>query len=300
MNRSAAVLLIFCAVLSAGFVLVTCDQDTKKVALRFKFQPGMALTYQRVLRGLVQVTDRNRDVVLRNDFAETTADIDYRVRRILEDSTAEIIDSKKWQFKTTSRLDSIPSDTAARERERNDQVIKYIKPNGRVVDMEFVSDITSDQLEYFKELYKQGTPVFPNGDIGQGHSWTQTTTVVLPDGPMEASTTYTIRSFTRERGYDCVVIEYDGNSIIPLPAHEDEKYDMISGVDLITSKGHLYFAYKEGIAVLVRERWILDGDRTLRRNVADTVHGYNVGDTVSLNVSVEYDAEHSLLKAEMP
>jgi hypothetical protein len=38
-----------------------------------------------------------------------------------------------------------------------------------------------------------GQPVFPTGELAQGYSWTQSTKVILPDGPIEASTTYESR-----------------------------------------------------------------------------------------------------------
>jgi len=300
MNRLTAIVLTIAVALAATLLLSTCDQIGKRVTVRYKFQPGMKMTYQQITRGLVKVRDLTRDTLTHDELAETTMDIEYYVRRLLDDSTAEIVDSKTWKSKSENRLDSSTFDTALKEPQKSPQIIKYMKPNGRLVDMGYTSDSARGRLEYLKEYYKQGFPVFPEGDIGQGHTWTQTTTVVLPDGPMEASTTYTIKSFARERGYDCVVIEYDGVSIIPLPVYEKDEYSIVVGVDNIASKGHMYFAYKEGLVVLLRERWILDSDRTLVRKKADTLYNYEPGDTVDINIAIEYDVDYYLTGLEMP
>ena len=301
MNRLTAIVLTIAVALAATLLLATCDQTGKRVTVRYKFQPGMKMTYQQVTRGLVKERDMTLDTLTHDALAEETMDIEYYVRRLLDDSTAEIVESITWKSKSENRLDSSTYDTVLKEPQKSPQIIKYMKPNGRIVDMEYVSDTVRGKMEYLKEYYKQGFPVFPEGGIGQGHTWSQTTTVVLPDGPMEASTTYTIKSFARERGYDCVVIEYDGVSIIPLPVcRSEEEYDILGGVDNITSKGHMYFAYKEGIVVLLRERWILDSDRTIVRKKAHTLFNYEPGDTVDINIAIEYDVDYHLTGLEMP
>lgn len=298
-NHKTSVNLTFTIVLVSLLFLVTCDQTGKRVSIRFKFQPGLTLTYEQVTSGLIQVHDRTSGKLFKDEFAKTTMDIEYYVRQILEDSTAEIVESKKWRSRSDSRLDSNRSDSVIERMKQSPQIIKYLKPSGKLVDAEYVSDTARRNLEYLKEYYKQGFPEFPAGDIGQGHSWSQTTTVVLPDGPVEASTTYTVKSFARERGYDCVVIEYEGISIIPLSAYSSEKEDLVAGVDNIVSKGHLYFAYKEGVMVLARERWVLDSDRTVIKNEADTVNGYEAGDTVLINIGIEYDVDYYLTGMEI-
>jgi hypothetical protein len=298
MSRLKAVFVTACFVLLVGLALTTCDQGTKKVKIRLKFQPGMSQAYQQVTRGLIQVADPARHLTLSKEYVETTMDISLQVRRVLEDSTAELLTGKKWQRRVRNMLDSTTTDTVDEDPKEGESLIEYVKPNGRMVGVEFVSDTAKGNLDYLKEYYEQGSPVFPDAEVGQGHSWTQTTTVVLPDGPVEASTTYTIKSFARERGYDCVVIEYDGVMILPLPLHTGEKYDVISGVDNITSKGHLYFAYKEGLMVLFRERWVLNSERSILRKEADTLFGYQPGDTVALKVGIEYDVDYYLTDAK--
>jgi hypothetical protein len=300
MKRLSAVLATVGSALIVSLVFNACDQGTKKVNIRFKFQPEMRLEYQQITKGLVKVYDLDRDTLVTDEFAENTMDLEYLVRRILEDSTAEIIDTRKLHVVYRNRLDSLSADSVMEKSKEPTQLIRYVKPNGALIDMEFASDTARGNIDYYKEYYKQGWPVFPSGEVSQGHSWTQTTTVVLPDGPAEASTTYTVKSFARERGYDCVVIEYDGTLIIPLPGHSGEKYDVIGGVDHIVSKGHMYFAYQQGAVVLLKERWILDSERTKVFKVVDSTYGYGPGDTAHYNVAIEYDVDYSLQKLVIP
>ncbi len=300
MTKSKYALLWACVLLLSGSWLSSCDQGTKKVHIRYKHVPGMKTTSQQIARGMVKVEDRDTKRVLQHEYVESTLDIANEVRRVLEDSTAEIVSTQNSQWRSRNLLDKTSSDTTKSSPMEGPPILEYMKPNGRMVDMEFASDTTKGNLDYLKEYYKQGYPVFPDVEVGQGYSWTQTTTVVLPEGPVEASTTYTVKSFARERGYDCVVIEYDGTCIIPLPSRKAKQYELVSGVDKITSKGHLYFAYTEGILVSVKERYILDSDRVLKESMTEPEAGFQPGQKVNVKVGIEYDADFYVTSLKMP
>jgi hypothetical protein len=299
MTRSkGAVLSVLVAVLLA-ISLATCDQGTKKIMIRYKSLPGMNLAYQQITRGLLEVVDRKTSKVISKEYVLTTLDLTTSVRRVLEDSTAENLVSRIWRPRFVDLLKN-SADTVTEQPMADEPMLEYSKPNGRLVDIAYASDTAKGDLSYLKEYNKQGWPVFPDGELGQGYSWTQTTTVVLPEGPVEASTTYSIKSFARERGYDCVVIEYDGVCIVPLSPQTGKGHELLSGVDRVTSKGHMYFAYKEGFMVSLKERWLLESDRTINRLVADTVNGYEVGDTIPMHVGMEYDVDYYLTNITMP
>lgn len=274
------------AFLTAGCILWAlfgCDQGEKRVSLQFKFSPETRLFYKEISKGTAKVTEN--DSLTSDRYAQLEWTLEWFVRRMLKDSTAEIVETRTYRY-TAVEKDSSKSDTMA----HTDDMTMYMKPNGKIVDLEPTRSRTS-RLSYMKSYIEQGQPVFPSGELAKGYSWTQSTKVILPDGPIEASTTYEIKSFARERGYDCVVIAYDGNMAIPLEPTEEKGYQLLSGVDRITSKGHLYFAYKEGMIVVQMERWLLDGDRL----------GVKDGkDTINTNIQIEYDVDHWLAGVEKP
>jgi hypothetical protein len=50
----------------------------------------------------------------------------------------------------------------------------------------------------------------------------------------------------------------------------------------------------------LKERWLLQSDRTISRIVADTVNGYAAGDTIPMHVDLEYDVDYYLTNVTMP
>ena len=296
MNRMGTTILTIGVVFLTGIGLYGCADGSKSVRLRFKFEAGDHYEYQQITRGIIRAHDTDRDKLLTDEYAEVTMDIALDVRRVLDDSTAEILERSQYVKRARNLLDTASVDTVQGKPYDADELIKYMTPRGGIVDMEFASDSARGNIQYLKDYYRQGLPEFPDREIVQGESWTQTTRVVLPDGPVDASTTYTVKGFSRERGYDCVIIEYDGVSIIPIPAGVHEMYEVISGADKIVCKGHLYFAYKEGAIVLIRERWVFDSDRVVVHQSAEPKYGYVSGDTTAMNVGIEYDVDYHLVK----
>lgn len=296
MNRMGTTILTVGVALLIGLTLFSCTEGTKSVKLRFKFEAGDSFEYHQTTRGIVRAHDTDTDKLLNDEYSEVEMDIQLQVEKILEDSTAEIIEAKTYTKRMRNMLDTTTTDTIKTEPMEASRLIKYLTPRGGIVDLEFVSDTNRNEIQYLKDYYRQGLPEFPEREIAQGESWTQTTKVILPDGPVDASTTYTIKGFSRERGYDCVIIEYDGVSIIPLIPAVHETYEIVKGTDKIISKGHLYFAYKEGAIVMINERWVLDSDRIIVKLAAKEDSDYKVGDTARMNIGIEYDVDYHIVK----
>jgi hypothetical protein len=266
-----------------GLCIVSCEQGGKQVKLQFRYSPGMKLEYEQVTRGNVLVT--SGDSTIRDQARETTVDIEHFVRRTVNDSTAEIVENKKIYYHTLNRLDSSVVDTVEEGRE----IVFYVAPNGKIMDLEVSGESDEAYTEYLRNFYEQGMPVFPDNEISQGYKWTQTYKVILEGEEMEASTTYEAKSFVRERGYDCLVLEYDGNLILPIAEKETDEYSE-RGVNRINATGLMYFAYKEGIVILQRERWVMDGDRS--RTYIDRKKEFKV--------AVEYDVVFELTSFDQP
>jgi hypothetical protein len=243
-------ILALTALIAAG-----CGQGTKMITLRFKYTPGEKLVYDLTQKTNSEATEG--DSVISKGTHEIKMTIEDVVRRMVDDSTAEVLESSKWRFSTIVKNDSNIVDTNEYKRE----MVMYTNPNGKVVDVEFTSEMSESSMEYMRSYIDQAMPVFPSGEHGQGYSWTQTTRVLLDDEPVEASTTYEIKSFAREQGHDCVVISYDGNLVIPVKPNPKDSVQR-SGVNRIQITGMMYFAYKEGLTVSNRDRWVVKGERT--------------------------------------
>ncbi|MBU0982332.1 MAG: hypothetical protein KKA42_00560 [candidate division Zixibacteria bacterium] len=276
-----AILLLVAALLGAG-----CDVADKRVEIRFKFKPGMNLHYTELSRGSYKVF--YGDSLAQDMSNEITKDLLWAVDSLRDDSAARITESMTYRVQSVSNLDTAITDST---RERK-ELILYIMPNGKITDVDFGSEPAT---RYVKSYLDQGLPVFPAGAHGQGYQWTQTTAVQLAEGPVEATTTFEIKSFAREQGYDCVIIGYRANMVLPIEASREEMppkeqvnrtYEFLGGRDNITSTGHIYFAYTEGHVVRQKERWILDGNRNYL--VLKT------GDTSATRIAVEYDVDYQL------
>ncbi len=231
-----------------------CTQGPKKIRLRYKFQPGLALTYEQVSKQTSRVL--YPDSSAREKSMTFNVKVDQWVKRVLPDGGAEIVELDTWSWDRPSKEDT----TVMEKVEETRHLELEVQPDGKVTTVRFVDCDDYTKIQYLKNYYEQGMPVFPSNELTPGDSWTQTTKVVLPNESMEASTTYRMVSLVREAGYDCAVIECDGSMILPI---EPDPADSMkrSGLDRIESTGRLYFAYKEGMVVLQRERWAIDRDR---------------------------------------
>lgn len=273
MKKFAATLLIF----SAAVLVVSCGSSEKRISLQFKYQEGSKLTY-------AQVTKRHRlvtvaDSVIKDVSHTLNMIVVQEVRSVEGDSIAILYEKDSWEYEKVDKDDSSKIDTVRNSRE----LLITILRNGKILDVRSATGEEVPYLSYIKNYYEQGLPVFPSGEVSPGYSWTQTTKVILPDDVMEASSTYRLKSIVREAGYDCAVIEYEGNLIIPMEPSADDS-TQASGIDHVTTTGLIYFAYREGIVVLQRERWIVRGDHQAIRD----------GEMKSYKIATETDVEFLL------
>ncbi|MFQ5454202.1 MAG: hypothetical protein ACE5D6_08455 [Candidatus Zixiibacteriota bacterium] len=278
MSKITAILLSFILL----FTLSSCSQGDKKITLRFKYEPGMHLTYEQISKRHSKVFES--DSVIKDESTTYTVLIEQEVKRFVDDTTAEVFERDTWRYTKPNEKDSSQIDSV----EYSQDLMLRVIPNGKVVHFEFVNKKDISRFTYIKNYYEQGLPVFPSGEKHPGYSWTQTTKVVLPDEIMEASTNYLIKSIVREAGYDCAVIEYDGTLLIPIEPNPDDSTRR-QGIDRIHSKGMLYFAYKEGIVIKQREHWKIDGDR--RKLKDDKIINYKI--------ATIYDVDYILKKRIM-
>jgi hypothetical protein len=236
-------------------LFIGCVEGNKKVTLRLKYQPGMKLVYDQTSKSGTRVTAS--DSLIEESSHTYNVDITFDIISLDKDGTAEVLDSSTWSYDVTSKEDSTKTETVDRSRVST----LFVQPNGRYTDMVLSPNEKLSTVTWLKSYFEQGMPVFPDGELTPGYSWTQSTKVLLPDETMNASTTYRIKSLAREAGYDCAVIEYDGNMVIPVVDTEMDSCTR-QGYDEIMISGVTYFAYKEGIVIIERQNWQVEGHRT--------------------------------------
>ena len=261
----------------AAVFIAGCTQGEKKIMLRYKFEPGLKLSYEQLSKRSTTVVQA--DSTVKESPMTFEIQVEQLVRRILPDSTAELVEVTTWTVEKPSKEDSSVTETVEESRE----LVLQVRPNGMVLDVRFRHDENYSHIRYIRNYYEQGMPVFPSHEVSPGYTWTQTTKVVLPGEPMEASITYKVLSLAREAGYDCAVIQYGGDMIIPLEPNPRDSVQR-SGLDRIRSTGLLYFAYKEGMVVLQREQWLIDRHR--RKTIS--------GETKEYQEAVELDIDYML------
>ncbi len=280
-------MLKFTAIMILGLVaLLTfgCTEGERTVSLKFKYEPGMTLNYKQVTKSSSEVFEG--DSLTKERSSEYDVTMVANITSVDKDGTAELLDSTVWQWTEPGKKDSTVLDTI----EKVLVTTVFIQPNGKYVDIA-VPEGEDRSPTWLKNYYEQGMPVFPPGELSPGYSWTQSTKVLLPDETLNATTTYRIKSLARESGYDCALLEYDGNMIIPMDKHVTDTSEY-TGYDEIKMTGVTYFAYTEGIVVIERQQWEITGHRVL--------HTFATGKMTDILVATKADVDYRLVSLERP
>ncbi len=247
--------------------LTSCDQGEKRVLLKHKYKPGLELSYLQEIKGLA--VERTSDSTCHDLSTEAEVNIGMYVRELVDDSLGKIIISYKQHTRSEDRISGKIKDTTA----TSPDLIATMAPSGEIIKMEMEDSVGNEaHLKYYRDLYQQGTPTYPASEVTQGFRWVQSFKVSIEGEEVDAATTYEVKAFVREAGYDCVLIEYSGNLVIPVLPEKGKDSTYLGGVDRVTSKGVIYFAYREGMTVIQKERWIRHGERKIRENEVVTNH----------------------------
>jgi hypothetical protein len=275
-NRTLTLAGLACLIIG---LTLGCGPSVPTYSLTYKYNPGMVFNYIQLSKGTVEA--REGDSVTNSRLNSVTTNIEFTVRRVVDDTTWEIAQKMSSHFRSESRLDSSVTDTT----ESAPDLTMYVSPSGRIVDCEFATtDKNSpNNTAYMKEYFRQGTPVFPSQPVPIGYTWTQKYDVKVNGSHDTISTIYTVKGVEKRQDYECVVIGYAGSMIIPFevdPADSLKRH----GVDRIKNDGIVYQAVKEGITVGQTEKWTMDGDRFKLRN----------GNEIPYKVRVEYEVAYDL------
>ena len=230
------ILLTAAVILFAG-----CESGNRQVTLTYKFDADKIYHFKFDSRTSSSMYEKG-ELVYRGDKKHEI---------LYTQETVEIIDSSKARQRFTYTI----TNSSDKNHGPDEWSSEFVMSNdGRVVGFDDENNGAQQSLDYFRQLMEQAAPVYPEQPISPGYSWNNTVKVLLEEGPVDASTIYTLKDIVREAGYDCAVIEYKGTMIIPLDKGAQDNPDAdISGTDRIEVEGVTYFAYKEGIVIKEQE-----------------------------------------------
>ncbi len=243
-------------VIALVVVLSGCGEQTKKVRLAFKFPADKVYHY----------TYDSKSSAVVNENGETTITDERSGRILYSQEVTKTIDSN------ISRL--LFSYTRADEEEK--EQVKWttgciMATDGKIIEFFPDSNLSDESFKYYRRLFEQTAPIYPHELVPEGYSWTNSYKVLLDEGMTEATTSYKIKAFVREAGYDCAVIEYKGNIVIPLGSNPmGDGSVTVKGVDRIEVEGVSYFSYTEGIMIRQEEDSHLVREGTQKKNKKTT------------------------------
>lgn len=246
-------------------VLIKCGTEKKEVLLRLKFNENQILRWATSSKNHIEIYENDSLVSVENPQRQFE----------MTEEVVEVIDSATARLKLTTYFEKeIPDkqDSTKFTKVSDSDMVEYIQ-NNRGVDLDLMPYDTAsiERLEYNKKLYEQLAPRYPDEPVSEGFKWNNSIKVMLQNGETkDAISTYTVKGFVKEAGYDCAIIEFKSNSIVPFrteyPNKDGKGVVIETRIDKRNSVGTAYFAYKEGI--IVREDYSFDflGEGTREKN----------------------------------
>jgi len=262
---SLTALCIVCAAAVAA-AIVSCSPEPQTYRLHVNFgSPGVVSTYK--FHG-DEVGKIYKDGELSRDFdMKIEGDIIYKVKDTLPGGGAVVIEKNIWSW------DEPAKDSGQVKRATKEYTYELqMHPTGKVMDLKML-DKPSDQWEEYVRAYaRQANPIFPEEKIAPGYSWLQTVPVELPDGAVDTSDLrLTFKGTARKNGYNCAIIEFKGNVILPIFLNPEDTMQLV-GVDRIEVNGITYQAIDKGMIVTsderrrtIRDRNFLEGGEPVSR-----------------------------------
>lgn len=271
--------LFLTSVLAIGLIAAFwgCSGQQQDFVLRYRFQPGKTQTYEHITTRNYQV--RMQDSIIDSGSGEYRMIIQTTCRNMVNDTTAEIAEVHTWTVTKRNPDDSTKVDSSVTE----ERLSVWMMTNGRISNIEFAGEQNVTQSTYTQNVVDQGTPVFPSNRLSTGSNWTQTSQISVGEKQYDASTTFQVTGFMKEGSYDCAVIKYQGNMIIPVIENPTDSVKR-SGIDHVTTDGTLYFAPVEGLLVKQHEHWTIAGER--KKLVNEAYVSYTVSVSMDINIQL--------------
>jgi hypothetical protein len=209
-----------------------------------------------------------------------TFDISQQVLRVLPDSSAAVEENSTMVLICPNRKDSTLIDTMKDNR----SFILYEAPNGKIVDFESKGKLDSLTTAHFRSWYEQACPVFPDSAVGIGSTWVNRNTVVVDSQTLGTSTSFKVTGFEQSHGYDCIVVEFSGNIILPIRVEKGDTM-LRGGLDEIRVDGTFWFAWKEGFFAEQSQKETITGRRDLTEKGKEFTRHYRIDGNARMYVS---------------
>ncbi len=250
-HRRGGIVLCALACLMA-VLLLSCVESQPTVRLQMKFQPGRELVYEQFNR---QTFSMNNSPVI-SSSSQSKGEMVQKVASISADGKARIEEASTWSWSETAP-DSTISVVSSTESLSYDMA-----PDGKISGLELLSDQDASKWkEYAQQNIEQSQPTFPAEPVGKGYKWMQSVKIFMLSGEkLDASTTYTVTDFVEVDGRKCVIIDYQGNLILPFDIMESDSLSR-SGVDKTDVTGTLVFDYENGYTYSQEEKTKITAER---------------------------------------
>jgi len=238
------------------FGIAGCTQKPSSFFLRAKYEPiGKVLAYSLTSHRSGEKQDNGGPTQKVDSKVE--ADVVYTTQKILANGNTIVLEETRYFW------DAPVGDSGQVKRSTREISIRQeVSPTGKIVAFTILGESSSSGDNYTRNFYDQAVPVFPEKAVTIGDTWTQSAAVRLPDGSQTStSTSYRVKGTAVKMGYDCAIIEYKGNVILPI-TRDSSDTAALEGIDRIEMNGLIYFAYVAGISVNAEERRRLIVDRS--------------------------------------
>ncbi len=238
--------IIFILLLSIS--LFQCETQNKEVLLRLKFNENQSLRWSSINKSHWEYYEN--DSLISKDSKDKRSESVEDVIKVIDNNSARLRLTNYYDYEIPNKNDTTKMITV-----KDSSITEYIQDIHAVNLDVFPHDTSSvEKVEYIKKLYEQLAPRYPDEPVSAGFKWSNNIKVMLQDGETnDAVTNYTIKGFVKEAGYDCAIIEFKGNTIVPFQSEYTNKEGngniLETRIDKRSSHGTTYLAYKEGIIV---------------------------------------------------
>ena len=245
--------IILLTMLGLLFLAGCTQKPTDEIMLRYNFVQGREKHYDHMIKTNYVVTENGQ--TSQPVFSNDTIEVIIKCNEIINDSTAECYEQILNTSFVRNKDDSTQIDTVLNQVELYFDIFR----SGKITNIRFDSSYGPHDAETFRRTMEQTSIAFPDHPVTPGYEWKKVTKVYHEGKEWEAEMNSTFKAIVRESGYDCALIEVNGNSIVPVEVVKPDGTKMVS-FDKISLTGYRYLAFKEGLIIRQYQHKITERD----------------------------------------